>query len=166
MILAVDPGPTACGLVLYDETARRVIWSQPDRPVEMALSDIRDVYCSARRPIVAVETVQAQGWKGSSPIIGTTTIQTAIVVGRLYQEAVGGDLETTLLYRHEVLSALHVSGRGNRDTLVRERLLELHGGTRATACGTKKAPGPLYGVSGHAWSALAVAVACAVRRGP
>jgi len=34
----------------------------------------------------------------------------------------------------------------------------MYGGTRDAAVGTKKTPGPLYGVSGHAWQALAVAV--------
>jgi hypothetical protein len=35
----------------------------------------------------------------------------------------------------------------------------MHGGERRAAMGTKKAPGPLYGVASHAWAALAVAVA-------
>ena len=63
------------------------------------------------------------------------------------------------VYRREVLRALDVTGKGNRDSLVRQRLIEMHGGERRAAMGTKKAPGPLYGVSSHAWAALAVAVA-------
>ncbi len=69
------------------------------------------------------------------------------------------------LYRREVLRGLDVTGKGNRDSLVRQRLIEIHGGDRASAVGTKKQPGPLYGVSSHAWQALAVAVVAGMEAG-
>ena len=37
--------------------------------------------------------------------------------------------------------------------------IELHGGDKTSAVGTKKNPGPLYGVSSHAWQALGVVCA-------
>jgi hypothetical protein len=55
--------------------------------------------------------------------------------------------------RREVCTALAISG-ANKDAQIREAMIELHGGTKAAAVGTKKAPGPLYGVTGHAWQAL------------
>jgi len=69
------------------------------------------------------------------------------------------ELPYQLLYRRQVLRALDVTGRGNRDTLVRERLAEMHGGSVKAAKGRKASPGPLYGIAGHAWQALAVAIA-------
>ena len=81
----------------------------------------------------------------------------------LYQCASREGLEVVWLYRREILRVLDVTGKGNRDALVRQRLIEMHGGTRQAAQGLKKSPGPLYGVSGHAWQALAVAIAAAGR---
>ena len=34
MILGIDPGPERCGVVLYDEVARRVASSSPAAPVD------------------------------------------------------------------------------------------------------------------------------------
>jgi hypothetical protein len=52
-----------------------------------------------------------------------------------------------------------VEGAAN-DAAVRDALLQLWGG-KVEAMGSKKAPGPLYGMASHRWSALAVAVTCA-----
>jgi len=147
---AIDPGPTTCGVVLYHPIASRVLWAANELPVEDAVALAR---AKARDGLlVAIERVQSQGQAGAS------LLRTSEVVGRLQQAALGG-LAPVLLYRSDVLRALDVTGRGNRDKLVRARLIELHGGSKEAAVGRKAAPGPLYGVSGHAWQALGVAVA-------
>lgn len=151
IIFAVDPGPTTSGMVVYDSTMRRVVLAR-------SASSLDDVLCELpqRRhelDIVAIERIQAQG------IAGASVIETARVVGRIEQRArdqFGPDV--VLLYRHEVLRELDVSG-ARRDVLVRERMIEAHPG----GVGTKQAPGPLHGVSGHAWQALGLAVAVARR---
>ena len=157
MILGIDPGPVTCGAVLYDETARRVSSSSSAAPVDEVLDHWLPAAWDAA-DVIAIERVQAQG------VAGGDIIRTAEVVGRLWQATLDhgvdyGVVDVRLLYRREVLAALDVTGRGNRDALVRARLIEMHGGTKKAAQGTKKARGPLYGVSGHAWSALGVAVA-------
>lgn len=151
LILGIDPGPTHCGFVLYDSTAQRVLESHKQLDIVEAITGI-DIY-AGRVDLVAIEMVQSYG------IAGASLLQTARSVGRLEQAATGLRLPTRLVYRREVLRALDVTGKGNRDSLVRQRLIEMHGGERRAAMGTKKAPGPLYGVSSHAWAALAVAVA-------
>ena len=45
-----------------------------------------------------------------------------------------------------------------KDAHVRQSLLDRYGSTRQLAIGSKSRPGPLYGISGHSWAALAVAV--------
>jgi len=48
-----------------------------------------------------------------------------------------------------------------KDANIRQALLDRFpatGGGKAPQIGTKKQPGPLYGVTSHLWSALAVAV--------
>ena len=58
----------------------------------------------------------------------------------------------TLCYRKDI--KLHLCGTTKaRDPNVRQALID-----RLGKPGTKKNPGPTYGVSSHAWSALAVAV--------
>ena len=53
-----------------------------------------------------------------------------------------------------------------KDPNVHQALIDMYGGSMKAAKGTKKAPGPLYGVKSHIWSALAVAVAWAKEREP
>lgn len=149
-VLAIDPGPEKCGLVIYDHMTRRVILSLNNEPVEAVLDRI-----AARAPgeyqLLACERVQSYGIAGGSLLL------TAEVFGRIRQEAKHADVPFAGIYRREVLKSLDIAGRGNRDSLVRARLIEMHGGHRAAAVGKKAQPGPLYGVSGHAWQALGVA---------
>ena len=151
LILAIDPGPETCGVVLYDPDAKRVLESA-NRPVVGVLAYIIDVAIVAisrsEHLSVAIERVQSAG------ISGASLLQTSEVVGRLQQRALDCPLRVRLVYRREVCAALHVSGKA-KDAQVRQRMLEMHpGGT-----GTRKNPGPLYGVSSHAWQALGLAVA-------
>ena len=142
--IGIDPGPTSCGWVVY--TDGRVTDSGAF-PLDTVLVMLR----CASPGIVAIERVQAQG------IAGNAIMETCEVSARLYQRAVDCGHDVRWLYRRQVLRALDVTGAGNRDSMIRQRLMEMHGGSGAK--GTKATPGPLYGVSSHAWQALAVAVA-------
>ena len=157
IIVGIDPGPEKCGFCVYDNLAGKIIEAQKDLPVGEALTGI-DIY-AGQADLVGIERVQSYG------IPGSTLLRTSEVVGRLWQCSEALRLPTVLLYRREVLRGLDVTGKGNRDSLVRERLIEMHGGTRKIAQGTKKEPGPLYGVSSHAWQALAVAIVAGMEAG-
>ena len=154
IILGIDPGPSVCGVVVYDTVARRVVVSHKEVGVmgAIVLLHVYSLHLPPYEPVdlVAIERVQSYG------ISGGDLLRTAEVCGRLWQASA---VPVRLVYRREVLRALDVSGRGNRDSLVRARLIEMHGGTRREAQGLKRSPGPLYGVAGHAWAALGVAVA-------
>mgnify|MGYP007124593761 CR=1 FL=1 len=104
---------------------------------------------------MAIEMIQAQGMP-----VGKTTFETIVWIGRFVQ-AFGGDEDTyTRIYRREVKAELCNSQRAN-DANVRRALLDRFprtGGGKEPAIGTKKQPGPLYGLSSHAISALAVGV--------
>jgi len=65
--------------------------------------------------------------------------------------------------RSTVKTALCGRASGVTDASVNAALYDLYGGSRKAAVGTRKCPGPLYGVTGHAWAALAVAVVCRQR---
>jgi len=152
IILGIDPGPTHCGVVLYDTEARRVKQSYKNNTVADALRQIEHRASARMIDLVAIERVQSYG------IAGASLLRTAEVGGMLHRCAGREGLEVAWLFRREVLRGLDVTGKGNRDSLVRQRLIEMHGGDRVSAVGTKKKPGPLYGVASHAWAALAVAV--------
>jgi hypothetical protein len=169
IVLGIDPGPTNCGAVLYNTEARRVLDAWKDLTVAECADAIESVGYGKRRAngldglhnieLVAIERVQSYG------IAGASLLRTAEVGGMLHHCARSALIQVVWLYRREVLRGLDVTGKGNRDSLVRQRLIEIHGGDRASAVGTKARPGPLYGVSSHAWQALAVAVVAGMEAG-
>lgn len=150
IVLAIDPGPLSCGVVIYDSSHPLVLERFKDASVDFALEMISD----AEGYLVAIERVQSSGFSGAS------LLETSEVVGRLHQRALDCGLPVLLMYRREVCSALHVHGAG-KDRQVRERMIEIHGGSKEVAVGKKASPGPLYGVASHAWQALGLAVAAA-----
>jgi len=157
IVLGLDPGPANSGICVYDNRERRVIEAHKALPTDEALY-VLDIY-AGRSALVAIERVQSYG------IAGASLLRTAEVGGMLHQCASNLGLDVVWLYRREVLRGLDVTGKGNRDSLVRQRLIEIHGGDRASAVGTKAKPGPLYGVSSHAWQALSVAVVAGMEAG-
>lgn len=147
IVLAVDPGPTTSGVVVYD--GARVLYAAKD-------DTIADVYAiigsfAGCLQLVACERVQSYG------IAGASLLRTAEVYGGIRRTAEVAGLPFAGIYRRDVCNALHVKGKG-RDQQVRQRMIEMHGGSKAEATGTKRAPGPLYGVTSHAWQALGLAV--------
>jgi hypothetical protein len=157
IVLGIDPGPTHCGVVVYDTSPRSACFAWKALTVAEAIHVI-EAY-AGRAGLVAIERVQSYG------IAGASLLRTAEVGGMLHQCASNLGLDVVWLYRREVLRGLDVTGKGNRDSLVRQRLIEIHGGDRASAVGTKAKPGPLYGVASHAWQALAVAVVAGMEAG-
>lgn len=159
IVVGIDPGTDFCGVAKYSSVRREVLLAESRWPVATLIDQVEEWADSHLVTYLAIERVQSYG------IAGGTLLRTSEVVGRLWQAwaTSNGGADPELLYRREVLKALDVTGKGNRDSLVRQRMIEMHGGTRAAACGKKAAPGPLYGVAGHAWQALAVAVVVADR---
>ena len=145
--LAIDPGPTVCGWVRYDPEHQRVVRSGAADNVPEVLDLIWAV------SMIVIARVSAQG------VAANSLLQTSEVVGRCWQAAAIRGIPVQLLRRYEVCSALGVSGRG-KDAIVRQRCLEiLAGGDAKAARGSKADPGPCYGVAGHAWQALGLALA-------
>ena len=153
VVLGIDPG-VSCGVVAYDTEGRGVTYTDT-----LDIHGALEVLSYRGVGMVAIERVQSYG------IPGRSLLETSESVGRLWQAALMEGLPVRLVYRREVLRALDVTGKGNRDSLVRARLLEMHGGTRKAAQGVKANPGPLYRVKGHEWAALAVAIAASLGAG-
>jgi len=86
--------------------------------------------------------------------VGAEVFQTCVEIGR-FREAAGrhtGEENIQLVFRKDVKIQLCQSMRA-KDANIRQSLLDRFG-----PVGTKKVPGPLFGVKSHIWSALAVAV--------
>lgn len=155
MILAIDPGPARCGVLLYDPEGRRVELAHGAMDVEDVLAGLNVWRLAGFGMVCAIERVQSQGQSGADLLL------TAEVVGRLYQRAIdAGWRDVRRVPRRVVCRHLDVSG-GGKDAQIRQRLIEMHGGSTAAAVGTKRNPGPLHGVTKHAWQALGLAVVVA-----
>lgn len=89
--------------------------------------------------------------------VGREVFETCVWIGR-YLEAWQG--VGRLLERKEVKQVLGLRAGGSKaatDADVRAALITRWGGK--ASIGTKRAPGPLYGITADQWAALAVAVA-------
>lgn len=144
-ILAIDPGNTKSGYVVYDGERARVSGVIVNESIR-AMVELWD-------GPVAIEYIAGMGMA-----VGQEVFDTCVFIGRLIEvhERKAARPPLYLVKRKDV--KLHLCGQARaKDKNIRIALLDKFGGEEV-AKGRKKSPGPLYGVSSHAWSALAVAV--------
>jgi hypothetical protein len=144
-VLAIDPGPVQSAWVVYAH-------GQPigSRGIEDNATVLRMVRAHhGTLTHLAVEMVESFGMA-----VGKEVFETVFWIGRFVEAwLLSADEETvTRIYRKEVKLHLCQSMRA-KDPNVRQALLD-----RLGPAGTKRSPGPTYGVSKDLWSALAVAV--------
>ena len=143
-ILAIDPGTTKSGWVLY--SGGRVFECGIDDNHE--LLDKLPFLCPHSETVCAIEMIASYG-----ATVGRETFETCLWIGRFAQAwiaSTGG--RCIKVYRQDVKRCVcktHIA----KDSDIRSALIAQLG-----EVGTKKQPGPLYGVKSHAWAALAVAV--------
>ena len=145
MILALDPGPTETGWALYDGTRAVGSGVMPNEELlgflRIGLAPVRSQPAS-----IAIEMIASYGMP-----VGREVFDTCVWVGR-YIQAWRSPEAVRLIYRKDV--KLHLCGSPRaKDANIRQALIDKLGPQ-----GSKKAPGPTYGVKSHAWAALAVAV--------
>jgi hypothetical protein len=104
--------------------------------------------------LLAVEMIASYGMP-----VGREVFETCVWIGRLIQ-AWGG--EHTLVYRKDV-KLLHCGSTRATDANIRASLIDRFGPGKDKAVGTKNAQGPLYGMKGDRWSALAVGLTAEAR---
>lgn len=141
LILALDPGPSQTGWCLYAEG--KVIGSGVEDNSQM-LKHLGEYKPPAVR--LAIEMIASYGMA-----VGKDVFETVRWIGR-YQQAWFEPEGVVLVYRKDVKMHLCQSPRA-KDANIRQALID-----RLGPQGTKKEPGPTYGVKSHAWAALAVAV--------
>ena len=147
LILAIDPGPAQSGYCIYDGERLRESGVLPNADML-----VRVQQWPATR--LAIEMIASYGMA-----VGREVFETCVWIGR-FQQAWRDPAAAELVYRKDV--KLHLCGTNKaKDANVRQALLDLFprsGGGATPQVGTKAQPGPLYGVSSHAWPALGVAI--------
>jgi hypothetical protein len=146
IILAIDPGTTESGYAVFGNG--RVLRSGvlPNDAVLLALRD------PAAFGFIAIDRMAVEMIASYGMAVGREVFETCVWIGR-FIEAWQGQHE--LVYRQRVKLHLCKSPRA-KDANIRQALID-----RLGPQGTKKQPGPTYGVKSHAWAALAVAVTAA-----
>lgn len=137
---AIDPGSEKSGWCLYE----------PGRVIDSGVHVNHDMLAWVRAgqsaDVLAIEIAESFGQKVWSQVFTTTRW-----AGRFQQ--VWRDPDSVVLVTRSQVKLELLGRRAGDDKAIRQALLD-----RVGLPGTKKAPGPTYGVSGHAWAALAVAV--------
>lgn len=144
-IIAIDPG-TEKSAVLFWTNGHVAL------PRIMPNLELRDWLCGCdwildQDVTVACEMVACYGMA-----VGKEVFETCLFIGRVQEICHANNRPLKLIYRRDV--KMHLCGTMKaKDQNVRQALIDKYG-----VVGTKKSPGPLFGVSSHLWSALAVAV--------
>lgn len=149
-VLALDPDPRGATWVVLDTsastTAPRVVACQQ----RATLGEIEGLLARPDIGRVAVEMIEAMGMA-----VGREVFETCVNIGRIEEQAARAGHVAERITRRSVKLLLCGSMRA-KDPNVRQAILDRYGATKAEAIGTKRAPGPLYGVSGDVWAAIGV----------
>lgn len=146
MILAIDPGNKQSGWCLFD--GQHVHDSGVLDNEEMLAKVV-----SHRDKLLAVEMIASYGMP-----VGREVFETCVWIGRFVQSHRPNCWR--LVYRKDVKMHLCHTMKA-KDGNIRQAIIDLFpatGGGKVPQIGTKANPGPLYGVSSHAWAALGVAI--------
>lgn len=144
-ILAIDPGPVESGWVLLrDDGLVR------DYGV-LSNAELRGWFPGyvGRTTTLVIEMVASYGMP-----VGADIFETCVQIGSFEQ---AWPCNKARVFRRDVKLHLCNNVRA-KDSNIWQALVDRYGPGKAKAVGTKKAQGPLYGVTKHARAALAVGV--------
>ena len=152
ILLGIDPGTTESGWCVYDSDEKSVL-----NKGKMDNHCFRNYLGLITRDEVDVIVYEMVACYGMS--VGKDVFETVLWLGRFIETAKRFKIER--LYRKDVKIALCGSMRA-KDANIRQAIIDrfqASGGGKTPQIGTKKNPGPLYGMSGDMWSALALCIA-------
>ncbi len=155
-ILAIDPGEYQSGWVIYDSDTKEVLSHGIDRN-DLILSDtFNPVGKESDR--MAIEMVS---FYGEGMPVGKTIFDTVVWIGRFIER---WDCKHVFLaatvYRRQVKMYLCNTMRA-KGSNIRQAIIDRYeptGGGKCPQVGIQSNPGPLYGITDHKWSALAIAI--------
>lgn len=142
VIFAVDPGYTRSAYVIVERSGTVHEFDTLDNDTLLAEAHR---LIPAHTEAVVIEKLESYGMP-----VGIEVLDTIYWSGRFHQAS---PAPVHRLSRRAI--KLHLCGSARaKDANVRQALLDRYPGGK----GTKASPGPLYGISGDVWAALAVAV--------
>lgn len=144
MILGIDPGPTESSVVWLENGK---VVRAADEPNEVVAHRVEH-----GTEIVAIEDFVPYGIR-----LGHESMATLKWVG-IFSWLAGS--RAVVIPRPDVKQRM-CDCRTAKDADVRDAIIHRYAATAKEAKGTKKQPGPLYGIQGHRWAALAVALVAA-----
>jgi hypothetical protein len=143
-ILAIDPGPDESAFVFTDGEH---VSKRGKIPNEKLMAIIKDnPWCEA----IVAEQVACYG----KPV-GKEVFETVFWTGRFCEAS---PRPFHRLERRIVKMHLCHETKGVNDAVIRQALIDRFGPGKDAAIGTKKQPGPLFGITKDQWQALALAV--------
>lgn len=161
IILGIDPGTTESGVVVYDSAARRVLDSKSDfdnQGLAVWLDGNAGVWwLPDESNYVSVDTIVCEWPAPMGQPLSHDLVDTIVWCGA-FMWATPTGIAFCKITRNQVKVSICGKCQGVKDAHVLCGVQERFGGKDA-ARGNKAAPGPLYGVSGHAWQALAAVIA-------
>lgn len=139
-ILAIDPGTTEGAAVMLTNGRVTPFGVLPN---DRLLQLVKEAACDC----IVCEWIECMGMA-----VGKETFETVFFIGRIAEAA---PVPFHRVTRREVKLNLCGSMKA-KDPNIRQALLDRFGGSAAV--GRKASKGPLYGISSHQWSALAVGI--------
>lgn len=162
LILGIDPGTRETGICGYDSSIGRPLANHLFSPGvafcglfgnDGVISILANWHSHFDAIVIERPTLYGKG--------GEALVETVIWAGRFFQAA---GFAARFMTRGEVCEHWSVNGLGKgKDAIINQKLVDRYGGIdgKKKAVGTKAAPGPLFGVTGHSRQALALAIAYA-----
>jgi hypothetical protein len=151
IVLGIDPGTVESGYVVFNSEGMKIIESGVVSNEEFLQSSAWD-----NSDVVCMEMIASYGMP-----VGQTTFETIIWIGRFVQLCIFKNKKFELLYKKKDINPTLCFSNKAKDANIRQAVLDMFpatGGGSVPQKGTKSNPGPLFGVSSHAFSALAVAL--------
>ena len=158
-ILAIDPGTThSAWCILKSGDVVSAFGKEDNKWLLEGLR--RTLYGWHTVDHVVIEMMSSYG----KPV-GNEVFETLVWIGRFMEATTRSYIPCHRITRRETKNYICKGRRKRNDATVRACLLERYGAGGVNAIGTKKLPGPLYGVTGDVWSAIAVGIAWKEIRG-
>lgn len=152
--ICIDPGTEKSGFVVIDKDCN-VLSFDSAADNHTLLSSLKlgtELYLYDGNQLL-IEMVASYGMP-----VGKTTFETCVWIGRFLEAFGVKEVKDEFVYRKDVKMHLCNSMRA-KDAHVRQAILDRYpstGGGKTPQIGTKKEPGPLYGISSHCFSALSL----------
>lgn len=147
MIVGIDPGPRESAIVAFSEDGvYRAVDVENDRVVQEVV-DCHEWIDAGEGFTVAIEWIESFGMA-----VGASTFETVFAIGQIAARLTWNNYRLRLVPRRDVKLNICKSPKA-KDANIRQALIDRFG-----KVGTKKNPGPLFGISNHRWAALAIAV--------